>query len=73
MRVGFYAPMKPPDHPVPSGDRRMGRLLMSAIEHGGHTVELASRFRAYDGVGDAATQRMLTLQGYDEARQLLRR
>jgi glycosyltransferase involved in cell wall biosynthesis len=73
MRVAFYAPMKPPDHPVPSGDRRMARLLMSAIEHGGHTVELASRFRAYDGIGDLPTQRALALQGRDEARQLLLR
>jgi glycosyltransferase involved in cell wall biosynthesis len=73
MRVAFYAPMKPPDHPVPSGDRRMARLLMSALELGGHTVELASRFRAYDGAGDPPTQRALALQGHDEARQLLLR
>ena len=25
MRVAFYAPLKPPDHPVPSGDRRVAR------------------------------------------------
>ena len=27
MKIGFYAPLKSPDHPVPSGDRRMARLL----------------------------------------------
>ena len=27
MRVAFYAPMKPPDHPLPSGDRRMARAV----------------------------------------------
>lgn len=47
MRIAFYAPLKPPDHPVPSGDRQMARLLMAALRHGGHTVELASRFRSH--------------------------
>ena len=31
MRVAFYAPMKPPDHPVPSGDRRMARAFMALL------------------------------------------
>lgn len=48
MRVAFYAPMKPPDHPTPSGDRRMARLLMAALRAGGHEVRLASRLRAWD-------------------------
>jgi len=47
MRIAFYAPLKPPDHPVPSGDRQMARLLMAALRHAGHTVELASGFRSY--------------------------
>ena len=29
--VAFYAPLKPPDHPVPSGDRRMARALIEAL------------------------------------------
>jgi hypothetical protein len=45
MRIAFYAPMKPPDHPVPSGDRRMSRLLIAALGRAGHEVELASRLR----------------------------
>ena len=48
MRVAFYAPMKPPDHKVPSGDRRMGRLLMAALAVAGHEVTLASRLRSWD-------------------------
>ena len=36
MRIAFYAPLKPPDHPVPSGDRRMARLLMAALATAGH-------------------------------------
>ncbi|MBM3534604.1 MAG: glycosyltransferase family 4 protein [Alphaproteobacteria bacterium] len=52
MRIAFYAPLKPPDHPTPSGDRRMARLLMDALESGRHTPILASRFRSRDAEGD---------------------
>src|SRR5918992_973730 len=51
MRIAFYAPMKPPDDTVPSGDPRMARLLMGALAYAGHEVELASRFRSRDGTG----------------------
>jgi len=47
MRIAFYAPMKSPNHAVPSGDRQMARLLVKALEHAGHTVELASELRSY--------------------------
>jgi glycosyltransferase involved in cell wall biosynthesis len=47
MRIAFYAPLKPPDHPVPSGDRQMARMLISALERAGHAVEVVSRLRAY--------------------------
>lgn len=47
MRVAFYSPIKPPDHPVPSGDRLMARLLMSALELGGATVNVVSEFRSF--------------------------
>jgi len=45
-RVLFYAPLKPPTHPVPSGDRTMARLLMLALRQAGFDVTLASRLRA---------------------------
>lgn len=48
MRIAFYAPLKPPNHPTPSGDRRMARLLIAALEHAGHDVSLASGFRSWD-------------------------
>lgn len=57
MRIAFYAPMKAPTHPVPSGDRRMGALLMDALSAAGHEVALASELRTYDGRGDADVQR----------------
>jgi glycosyltransferase involved in cell wall biosynthesis len=56
MHIAFYAPLKPPGHPVPSGDRRMARLLMQAMRSAGHRVTIASRLRSYDGQGDAKRQ-----------------
>lgn len=47
MKIAFYAPLKAPDHPVPSGDRQMARLLMQALAQGGFEATLASRLRAY--------------------------
>jgi len=52
MRIAFYAPLKPPDHPVPSGDRQMGRLLGAALRQAGFQVEIASRFRSFDAHGE---------------------
>jgi glycosyltransferase involved in cell wall biosynthesis len=46
-RLAFYAPMKPPDHPVPSGDRQMARLLMRALALAGFEPVLASRLRSH--------------------------
>ncbi len=43
MRVAFYAPMKPPDHPVPSGDRTVGRLILECLRRTGHEPFIASR------------------------------
>jgi glycosyltransferase involved in cell wall biosynthesis len=56
MRIAFYAPMKPPDHPVPSGDRTMARLLVRALEQAGHEVRLACRLQSRDPKGNPARQ-----------------
>lgn len=45
-RILFYAPLKAPDHKVPSGDRTMARLLVAALRHGGFQTDIASRLRA---------------------------
>ncbi|MEM6616301.1 MAG: glycosyltransferase family 4 protein [Pseudomonadota bacterium] len=47
MKVLFYAPMKPPDHERPSGDRRMARQFIACLKTLGHEVELASRLRTW--------------------------
>ncbi|MBL8838724.1 MAG: glycosyltransferase family 4 protein [Alphaproteobacteria bacterium] len=63
MRILFYAPLKPPDSPVPSGDRRMARLIEQALRHGGHTVERAARLRSLDIAGDADRQARIAMLG----------
>ena len=47
MKIAFYAPLKPPDHPVPSGDRLMARQLIAALRIAGYEVEVASTLRAF--------------------------
>lgn len=59
MRIAFYAPLKAPDHPIPSGDRRMAQLLFEALRLAGHEPFLVSRFRSYEGSGDPARQARL--------------
>jgi glycosyltransferase involved in cell wall biosynthesis len=56
MRIGFYAPLKPPDHPAPSGDRRVARLFITALRGLGHDVALLSDLRSYNRDGDAARE-----------------
>ena len=58
-RIAFHAPLKPPTHPVPSGDRRFARLLMQALRRAGLTVDLASRLRSRDATFDPAVQARL--------------
>jgi len=73
MRIAFYAPLKPPDHPVPSGDRRVARALIAALESAGHEVRLASRLRSWEGTGDAERQRRIERLGRRAALHLTRR
>ena len=53
MRIAFYAPLKSPDHPVPSGDRLMAAMLMTALRRCGHDVEIASELRSYSAASTA--------------------
>lgn len=77
MRVAFYASLKAPDHPVPSGDRAIARLLLAALRRAGTArgwdVEVACRFRSYDGRGDAERQARLRDIGARLADRLIRR
>lgn len=73
MRIAFYAPMKPPDHPVPSGDRHLARLILQALRHLGHEPELVSHFVSRDGAGDPERQARLKTLGEKLAARLVRR
>ncbi len=46
-KIAFYAPIKPPDHPIASGDRQMARMLLGALQRAGYDAFLASREIAY--------------------------
>lgn len=60
LRIAFYAPLKAPDHPVPSGDRQMARMLIACLERAGHRVEILSGLRAHlPSSEDAAAWRKL--------------
>lgn len=73
MRIAFYAPMKPPDHPVPSGDRRMARLMIRALASGGHEVAVASRLRSWEGRGDRRKQARIRAAAGRLAKRLIAR
>lgn len=73
MRVALYAPLKPLDHPVPSGDRRTLRGLIAALALAGHSTLPASRLRSYDGRGDARRQARIATIGARMRARLARR
>jgi glycosyltransferase involved in cell wall biosynthesis len=73
MRIAFYAPLKPPDHPIPSGDRQIARLLLKALATAGHETTLVSRFRTFDRVGDRERQLRMRSIGTRLATRLVER
>jgi len=70
-RVAFYAPLKSPDHPVPSGDREMARNLMTAIAADHAQVDLVSAFRVHDKSGDVRYQAETRRQARAEVARLI--
>jgi glycosyltransferase involved in cell wall biosynthesis len=73
VRIAFYAPLKPPSHPVASGDRTMARLLVAALRRAGHAVDIAATLRSRDGDGDPDRQVQLRGMGTRLAERFLRR
>ncbi len=59
MHIAFYAPLKSPNHPVPSGDRQMARLLIAALRLAGHSVEIASELRSFSATPEAGGREQL--------------
>lgn len=71
-RIAFYAPLKPPTHPVPSGDREMARNLMDLLGRDGAEIVLASTLRTHDKTGDPDHQADLLRAAGNEADRLTR-
>jgi len=71
MQIAFYAPMKSPASPRPSGDRKIARLFMSALSTGGFTPFLASEFRSWEGLGDKDDQKRIEEEGSSIANKLI--
>ncbi len=69
--IAVYAPMKPLDDPVPSGDRQIGRLIVQALQSGGRTVVQPSRFRSWSRDGGVAAQKDLERAAQSEANRLI--
>lgn len=72
MQVAFYAPLKPVDHPVPSGDRLMARMLCEALRMAGMEVDIAARLRSRVADGNIVRQVQLAELGTKLAARLLR-
>jgi glycosyltransferase involved in cell wall biosynthesis len=70
MKILFYSPLKSPNHPVPSGDRLMARLIIRALNRLGHEVVVASEMRTFMRVADADD--VLTQNVIDAGREIER-
>nr|WP_246408039.1 glycosyltransferase family 4 protein [Microvirga lupini] len=63
--------MKSPNHPLPSGDRTMARLLVKALDRAGYAPTLASELRTLDKAGDPQRQAIIRQQSREEASHLI--
>ena len=72
MKIAFYAPIKPPDHPIPSGDRLIAGNLIKALKLAGHDVHLASRYIAYSKRSELEILTIRKQGAQDEAARLIK-
>ncbi|MBB3456173.1 glycosyltransferase involved in cell wall biosynthesis [Rhizobium sp. BK313] len=73
MKIAFYAPLKSPNNPVPSGDRLMARLIIAALEMAGHTVELASELRSFTPTPEVGPRAEIARKAEHETERLQRK
>lgn len=71
MKIAFYAPLKSPNDPTPSGDRQIARNLIDALELTRHDVVLASELRTFEGAGSIDRQHAIKAEALNQANQLL--
>ena len=72
MRLAFYAPLKSPAHPVPSGDRNIARALIAALAGLGAGIDVASTLNSREGTGDAEKQQQIHAAAQVEIARLVR-
>ncbi len=73
MKIAFYAPLKPPGHPVPSGDRLMARQIIAALEMAGHRLEVASELRSFTPTPEAGRRAEIARRAESELARLCAR
>lgn len=70
--IAFYAPLKSPDHPTPSGDREMARGVLKALNNvSGFKAKLVSTLRTYDGRGEKDAQDQIVQKADVEKNRLI--
>lgn len=73
MRVLLHTPLKPPDSPVPSGDREMARGLERLLRRLGHSVVMPALSRVAPGVPPPETHLALERRARAQAARLIGR
>ncbi len=62
LRLAFHTPLKPLDHPTPSGDRAMGRALVALLRRLGHAVRPLDAYGAGSRMPPMAPESLPVLQ-----------
>ncbi|MEM7193798.1 MAG: glycosyltransferase family 4 protein [Pseudomonadota bacterium] len=73
INVAFYAPMKSPRHPTPSGDRQIAQLFLNALNQQNMSATLVSELRSWEGAGNETSQNLIRQQADLEAENLIRK
>ena len=73
MRVLLHTPLKPPDHPVPSGDREMARGLSRLLTRLNHKVIMPAGSRVPQGVPEPEEHLTLERRARRQAQRLIAR
>jgi glycosyltransferase involved in cell wall biosynthesis len=68
-KIAFYAPLKSPQHEVPSGDRLMARSIVECLQQFGYRVEIVSQLRALIRDPNDETANTTLLEHADQERE----
>ncbi|MBU2713027.1 glycosyltransferase family 4 protein [Zooshikella harenae] len=70
--VAFYAPLKAPTYPTPSGDQKIAQHFWQCLELCGWTPVLASQLRSFSRHGELKHQKRLARLGKWQANKLIK-